>query len=326
MSRLNQKSNDEKILVSAVGGDIGSGIAKIFYDAGKSVIGCDVAKNPGSREVLSEFVVSPPASAGQQYIDWVIDHCMKKKIATFIPTNEIEIRLVAPMVDLFSRSGIRVLVNNQEIVQVFSDKYLTANYLREQLSLDTPKSVILADFVDQISFPLIIKPRSGRGSHSIFKAIDRIDLDYARHKLDTNEFVFQEYIGTADEEYTTAIFSDGTNVSSITFRRLLGLGGLSREVVLVQDTTMERISIDLAKKLKLVGSINVQSRKQSDRHVIFEVNPRLSSTISFRKFFGFDDVIWWYEVSQGRSYAYVPKYGTGTGKRVLSEVYFDLAP
>lgn len=324
MAILTDRSGSGKILVSAVGGDIGGGIAKILSEAGLTVVGCDAGRDPASCKYLSSFHLAPLASENERYVEWVLNTCGQNNISTFLPVNEFEIRLIAPLVAQFECRGIQVMVNNSKIVETFLDKLETARFLSRELGVKTPKSVLLSEFDAQIQFPLIIKPRGGRGSKSVFKAVDEWDVDYVRRKFDPCEFVVQEYIGSAAEEYTTALFSNGEKTHSITFRRTLGFGGLSSEVVFVRDPEMESMCERLARVVDLNGSINVQSRKVNGHHVVFEINPRLSSTTPFRKFFGFDDVMWWFDSMYGRGFEYKPIYRAGTGKRVLSEVYFGL--
>ena len=48
----------------------------------------------------------------------------------------------------------------------------------------------------------------------------------------------------------------------------------------------------LAEKLHLIGSINVQLRMRENDPVVFEINPRFSSTVLFRHLFGFKDLEW----------------------------------
>lgn len=82
----------------------------------------------------------------------------------------------------------------------------------------------------------------------------------------------------------------------------------------------------IAEATGLVGSINVQTRKLegAEVYVPFEINPRISSTLLFRKKFGFDDAVWWLDVLQGRSYEYRKRYNAGIAIRHVTESYFDL--
>ena len=47
--------------------------------------------------------------------------------------------------------------------------------------------------------------------------------------------------------------------------------------------------------MKLEGSINIQLKILKKRIGIFEINPRLSSTVLMRDMLGFKDCIWWIE-------------------------------
>ena len=51
----------------------------------------------------------------------------------------------------------------------------------------------------------------------------------------------------------------------------------------------------LAKKLNFSGSINIQIKKRYNKAAIFEINPRLSSTVLMRDMYGFKDCKWWIE-------------------------------
>ena len=108
--------------------------------------------------------------------------------------------------------------------------------------------------------------------------------------------IVQEYVGTTDEEYTMTIFSDGRVVNNIVFKRELGLGSMSRYVELVHSGKCDDIATKIAANLDLKGSINVQMRKRGDEYFVFEINPRISSTIGFRQMIGFNDVEWWIDL------------------------------
>ena len=325
MEILANGAHQIKVLVSAVGGDIGTSVAKILYESGKHVTGCDIKDNPTGRQFIDDFFISPPAKLGTQFVKWALSICIEQNISLFIPINEIEIAAVSSESSQFDKYGIKVLIIASPFVEIFLDKYKTERFLREEVRLKTPKSFLLSEFENQLSFPLIAKPRSGRGGHGNCRIDDEFDLRYAQRKFKDGNYIIQEYIGEPDQEYTTAIFSNRKLASSITFRRQLGFGGLSSEVELVSDPEMESNAATLASAINLYGSINVQSRKMNGKHYIFEINPRISSTALFRHFFGFKDVLWWCESLTGTDYTYTKNFKSGIGKRLLNEVYFNLS-
>ena len=143
---------------------------------------------------------------------------------------------------------------------------------------------------------------------------------------DDGLLIVQECLGSESDEYTTGVFSDGRQISSITFKRKLGYGSLSAEAILVDNPFLENLSKQVAEATHLIGSINIQSRRlgNDDLFVPFEINPRLSSTLLFRKKFGFDDAVWWLDGLRGKSYSYERKYRSGRAIRYVSECYFDI--
>lgn len=107
----------------------------------------------------------------------------------------------------------------------------------------------------------------------------------------------------------------------------MGLGGLSVEAVLVDEPFIENMaSYIIAEATGLIGSINIQSRRLANENIFipFEINPRLSSTLLFRKRFGFDDLVWWLDVLSGKDYHYEKQYKSGRAVRYVSECYFDV--
>ena len=149
-------------------------------------------------------------------------------------------------------------------------------------------------------------------------------LPALQYNKTVNQAVVQEYLEGDLGEYTTGVFSNGQDVFSITFKRTLGYGGLSKIVEIKDDKNIENLARSIAQKSKLIGSINIQSRKRGDDYVVFEINPRFSSTVYFRHYFGFQDVIWWLETIMKQNVVYHKKYIQGVGVRTSNEVFFNL--
>jgi carbamoyl-phosphate synthase large subunit len=107
-----------------------------------------------------------------------------------------------------------------------------------------------------------------------------------------NDHIWQELIGLPDEEYTCGVYrSVQGEIRTIVFRRRLSAGTTSYGVV-VENTHIDQVCISIADALKLDGSVNVQLRLMQRGPVVFEINPRFSSTTVFRHKLGFRDVEW----------------------------------
>ncbi|MDO8282165.1 MAG: ATP-grasp domain-containing protein [Thermodesulfovibrionia bacterium] len=310
------------ILVSAVCGDIGCSAVRALRDSVDKIIGCDIQSNSPVIDLIDRFYVSPPALDRDNYINFLKKVFQKDSIGFFLPISEYEIDVLNTRREELESTGVRLLLNNKEVLNNFLDKLKTAQYLNN-IGITAPKTSLLCSYDGSFGFPVIVKARKGSGSKRLWTADNSTDLEYIKTK-DDGGLIAQEMIGSAEEEYTTGVFSDGQAVSAITFRRRLGFGGLSVEAVLEDIPFLDNIARKISKETGLTGSINIQSRRAGDIFIPYEINPRLSSTLLFRKKFGFDDAVWWLDALMGKKHSYKMKYKSGIAKRSLTECYFDL--
>lgn len=316
--------NDQPvILITAVCGDIGGGAVRALRESASRLIGCDMKDGCPVSPMLDSFFKAPAASDSNKYMAFIKDVIVDENVDAFLPISEPEIELLNERRNEIEFLGVKLLLNNQLIIENFIDKLKTVHFLNN-FGIMTPRTVLLKDYDGSMKFPVIIKPRRGYGSKRLWKIEDEEDLAYVRRKND-GLLIVQEYIGRVEEEYTTGVFSDGRKVSSITFRRRLGFGGLSAEAVYTECLFLEELSEKVALATGLNGSINIQSRRIDENlFVPFEINPRLSSTLPFRKHFGFDDAVWWLNSLFGESYSYIKKFKTGKVVRFVSDYYYNM--
>lgn len=287
----------KKIFVTAIGGDIGYGVIKALRQSHHAlyIIGCDIQRYNFARDLVDEFYVSPPYSDAGKWIGFVAELLNNHKIDYFWPITEQEIRLVQKNKPVFQDHA--VVINNENVLETALDKGKTADCLLEAGILAPATWEAVSSCKER--FPLVVKERFGCGSHSVRVVHDHDEL-VREFNLMTDP-VIQEYVGSADDEYTMAVFSDGNIVNSITFKRKLGFGGMSRSVELAHDTATERIAERIAEMFTLRGSINVQMRKVGPKYYVFEINPRISSTMGFRLQLGFNDTAWWIDMLEGET-------------------------
>ena len=94
------------------------------------------------------------------------------------------------------------------------------------------------------------------------------------------------------KEITCALYKTKTHeFTSIQFERLL-VGGLTGWARVIKDDAVTNLLGVIADGLDFKGSINVQLRITKKGPLVFEINPRFSSTAYMRHKLGFTDVLW----------------------------------
>ena len=310
------------ILISAIYGDIGCSAVRSLREAAKKIVGCDMKPYSPVSHFVDKFYKAPAATNTTNYMAFLREIIIREKVDFFLPISESEIEVLNTRRKEFEALGVQLLLNNQNIIDIFLDKLKTVQYL-EGLNIKVPRTMLLSAYDGSYGYPVIVKSRKSHGSKKLRKIIYLHDLEYVRKKND-GSLLIQEYMGSDEEEYTTGVFSDGNNVSSITFRRKLGFGSMSIEAIFADEPYIDNMVRRIAKNIGLIGSINIQSRRVGNDFIPFEINPRLSSTMLFRKKFGFDDAVWWLNVLLGKRYSYKKQFKSGRAIRSLSECYFDM--
>ena len=283
--------------------------------------GCDIEPHAPGRQHVRKFLKAPSARDRRAYVDFLKETVRKEGVEYLFPMPEVEIGILNDERDIFGGRA-KVIINEPFIIDTFSDKLETAAFFKEK-GFPHPRTFLLEQVSNELPFPFLLKKRYWGGAKKVVIVHDAEELAFYRKRMD--DTVAQELVGSDDEEYTVGAFSDGGTAHVIAFRRSLGYGSLSKTVELVIDRGLEKMARDIAKAISLKGSINIQLRKAQGRYVPFEINPRFSSTVYLRSYFGFRDVKWWLGMIEGKKIAYEAKFKKGVAVRTLGEAFFGMA-
>lgn len=313
----------KNILITAIGGDIACATLRCIKDGYifDKIIGCDINPYVQGLQYVHKFLLAPKYADIPAYVSFIKDTCIREEITHFLPMSEPEIKIANEHRYFFSEHNIKLMINNKLIIETALSKYKTAHFLKEH-GLTVPETFYASEYQGQLPYPLIIKPDKSCGSKNVH--LIRIDGELTSVLKKSEDVVIQEYIGSDEEEYTMGIYSDGEIVKSIAFRRRLGFGGMSIFVETVVDPELDKVAYQVAKAFQLQGSVNIQMRKRDKQYYIFEINPRISSTVGFRHKLGFQDVIWWLKLLDGQPDKpdYIPEGGR-IGIKTLDEMILN---
>ena len=286
------------ILVTGCGGDIGQSIGKILLKSSytRNLFGIDTSDKNAAQFIYSNFSVGLPYT----HLDYL------KGLESFVKENAIDliIPIAEPELRFFSNKNILDKIGEAKMITASSlaleigfDKFKTAEFLKSN-GFPFPATFLAKDLKTIDTFPVILKSKTGSGSKDIHK-INTMDefIFYTRNNIE--EYVVQEFITDNNGEFTCGLFrSSKGEIRSQIFKREL-TGGYSGYGEVIENKAIKSLLEELAIKLDLLGSINVQLRITENVPKIFEINPRFSSTVLYRHLFGFEDLIWSIEDSLG---------------------------
>lgn len=290
---IQQKLN---ILVTGCGGDIGQSVGKILNESIliKNLYGCDISEKNAAKFIFDNFFVGLPCT-NLNYISNLETIVLEKRIDFILPISEPELRF-------FSFKGVtkignaKLIMASKKALEVGFDKLKTADFLKnENFPFPITHSIEIIDTITK--FPVILKSRIGSGSSNVNIVSD--NDTFAFIKKCNSDFIVQEFLDGDRGEFTCGLFRSKSGIiRSIILKREL-MGGFTGYGEVIENKVIEQLLHNLAEKLQLTGSINVQLRLTSKGPVIFEINPRFSSTVRFRDLLGFKDIQWSIEDMMG---------------------------
>lgn len=282
--------NKLRVLVTGCGGDIGQSIGKILQskpDWFSTIIGADIHQEHAGKFIFDACFTLPRCHA-EDYQTAVKQLIQEHQIDLIIPISEPELRNIQKQHYQDDFFGIPVIMANWQSLQVGFDKKLTSDFLAIH-GLPFPETQLISTY-GKSTFPVLIKSRDGSGSKSIHVVEKQEEMNLFQKIYP--EFIAQELLPSDGGEFTCGLFrSSSGEIRDIILKRKL-MGGFSgygtREVL----PEISQLLHQLALLLELRGSINVQLRLVHGIPMIFEINPRFSSTVLFRHLMGYEDVLW----------------------------------
>jgi len=254
------------VIRTAVGCPASVGLIKELKKRGIRVVGMDC--NPLSSGFYfcnKSYVV--PKGDDPRFLKEILRICSLERPKAIISGPEEELLTLSKNKKLFERKNILVLVPDYETVKICSDKITTYNFFKKE---GIPTPVIYKR--EKIKFPIIIKPRFGRGSTNIFKANNKKELEFYSGKVKNP--ILQEFINGT--EYTVDVFADleGNPLSVVPRIRLQIESGISIKGKTVYEKGIIDLCEKITEKLKLIGPSCIQFIKDREGPKFIEINTR----------------------------------------------------
>lgn len=321
-----------RVLVTGAGSVYGLGIIRALKASAVAieVIAIDCNQYSLGLFLADKGIIAPKVKPEENYYKFIEKLCKDHQIKAIFIGSTAELSFYAKNRESLEIStGAKVFVNPPAVLELCTDKWLTMCHLSRS-GFQIPASIrypedtgILSSFIESAGFPLIVKPRMGRGSEGVVLVTDKQQL--LENVKGKKSLIIQEYLTNEEQEFTVGICINqkGKVISKIALRRYLQ-EGVSIAAVSDGYQDIADYCARVASTLGAYGAINIQLRLKDGLPVIFEINPRFSSSTGMRLLFGINEP----EIlirSEVVCQEVIPGYAaTGVVLRQYSDYYFPL--
>lgn len=285
------------VLISGSGSLYGVAIIQSLLqsDLSLNLVACDTSVRTLGLYLAHQAYIVPPAQQEEQYLTSLLDIIAKENIHAIFVASSHELAFYNHnKLEIEKKTGVKVFTNLPETMNICNDKWLTVNFLKEHgfyfpITIRYPEEQDKIDeFIKEVQFPVIIKPRQGAGSQGLYIVNQYEELQpLLENKQD---IILQQYLPDDCGEFTTGICT-GTNgrvLSGITLKRYLQ-EGMTMSADADDFTEITDYCKEVARVLKPYGPCNFQLRLLNGNPYIFEINPRFSSSTGMRCLLGVNE-------------------------------------
>lgn len=254
-----------------------------------------VAFQYADRRVVSPLIYDT------EYIPFLLRYCQMNKINVLLSLFDIDLLMLSKHKEEFEKIGTRVIVSNQEFVEICNDKWKTFQFLCEN-HIHAPKtyltieSALEAIDIGELNYPVIVKPRFGCGSIGLSTADDETELillfrrtlkevkkSYLKYESVTeeNKVIFQECL--QGQEYGLDVINDldGCFKNAIIKKKLAMRSGETDIAETVNSQTIFEIAHKIAVQSKHIGNLDMDVFLVGDVPYVLEMNARFGGGYPF---------------------------------------------
>lgn len=225
---------------------------------------------------LADAHILIPGARDPEFAERVLEAAVQSGAQVVFPIIDEELQPLADAAPAFEARGVDVVTNPAEVVRLAKDKWLTFQWCRERAIL-VPQTWLATAPPRELTFPVMVKPRSGRGSAGVEKVHGQQELQFQLQRV--GDRLVQEYID--GPEFTVDILADaaGRVASAVPRERLVTKAGMCFKGRTVKRPGLLELAVQIAEALPLTPRGNLQF-KQSSRHgdyYLIEVNPKFGA-------------------------------------------------
>jgi carbamoyl-phosphate synthase large subunit len=214
------------------------------------------------------------------YINNLLEICLKNEISIIIPTLDTELILLAKSKSLFNANGINIIISDLKLIEILRDK-ITTNTFFNSLKIKTP--IIFNK--DNMKFPVFLKPLNGSNSKGIYKA-ENINEIKPSDLVSKNMMILENINNSIYDEYTIDLYYDkNSSLKCVVPRiRLKVVGGESNQGVTKKNEVLDFVKDRFSYIEGAIGCLTLQvfSNKSNPGDIIgIEINPRFGGGYPF---------------------------------------------
>lgn len=282
------------VLVTSIGDAFAADIVIKRLRANQHVvIGCDSLPEEWIADALNVdyFVKTPSAMNHDEFRDFIFWICHKYDIQFIMPLSDLDIDAIIDSNERFKENGVCICTPDKEVTKLCRDKYKLTKFLENiDICYTIPTTLLSETHQSELSYPILAKPRFGRGSEGVIVVRSKAQYRYLRVLTRGIEYLLQPLI-EGNILNVDVVRNRNDDVVCIARRDLIRHpSGVGTTVEIIRNQGLNAVCANIANRLDIIGATNFEFIEAGDRLYFMEINPRFSGGVEFSCMAGYDVV------------------------------------
>ncbi len=255
---------------------------------------------------LADYQVCSPLIYSEDYESFIFNYCVENRISIIISLFDIELPVLSRLKSKFEEFNIRVLVGDEWLTKLANDKWETYQFLKRNGFKTKDCFLTINDFISNstVDFPVVVKPRWGMASLSVFYAENLNELNFYfelalkqiknsylkfESELDWDKSVIIQEKFNGDEFGLDIINDlDGNYCNTIVKKKLAMRAGETDVAITVDIPELKILGEEISKLTKHPANMDLDVFFDGKESHILEMNPRFGGNYPFSHEAGVD--------------------------------------
>lgn len=275
------------VLLTGAGGAAIPYLIEGLHQRGYRVLTADMDPNAVGLYLSDAGYIIPPGKS-PEFLSVLRNICHHEKVNVVVPLVDEELLRSLEL----EKDNLIVVLPEYDFVNLCLDKYQLMKKLKGAGIL-IPDTHLISDSLNDIHYPVVVKPRTGRGSRGLGIIYSEVELAsfLESSPYQNDELLLQTYIDGLEYTVSVVVWRDG-EVQAVVPKEIIFKKGITHFAVTRRNEKIETLCKRIQEKLHANGPFNVQLRleKNTGTPLLFEINPRFSTTVSLTMAAGVDEV------------------------------------